>query len=39
MHHREKLYLLRALHFGRIMWVVGVDRKGEYKRAALVHPL
>ena len=39
MHHREKLYLLRALHFGRIMWVVGVDRKGEYERATLVHPL
>ena len=39
MHHKAKFYLLRALYFGRIMRVVGIDCKGEYERATLVHPL
>ena len=30
-------HLLRALDLGWIMWVVGVDGKGEFERAGLVH--
>jgi hypothetical protein len=39
MRRRVTFYLVHAFHFGRIMWVVGVDGKREYERATLVHPL